>query len=191
THTIEQYITVPTENKLQERQAEAILSTLIEIAPKIMNDPSDYNAAANLMWCATNALCGQLRCGVPTDWATHMIGHELTALYGIDHARSLAIIVPRLYEHQFANKKEKLVQYGKRVWGLSENDDNAAREAIRKTEEFFHSLHVPTRLSEYTSNTDHAAEIIRERFIDRGWTAMGERQAITPDDVFAIVESAL
>ena len=191
THTIEQYITVPTENKLQERQAEAILSTLIEIAPKIMNDPSDYNAAANLMWCATNALSGQLRCGVPTDWATHMIGHELTALYGIDHARSLAIIAPRLYEHQFANKKEKLVQYGKRVWGLSENDDNAAMEAIRKTEEFFHSLHVPTRLSEYTSNTDHAAEIIRERFIDRGWTAMGERQAITPDDVFAIVESAL
>lgn len=191
THTIEQYITFPTGNKLQERQAESILLTLIEIAPKIMTDASDYQAASNLMWCATNALHGQLRCGVPTDWATHMIGHELTALYGIDHARTLAIIAPRLYENQFENKKEKLIQYGQRVWGLTGNDDQTARAAIEKTESFFHSLQVHTKLSEYTTNTDHAAEIIRERFIERGWTAMGERQSITPDDVFSIVESAI
>jgi NADP-dependent alcohol dehydrogenase len=191
THTMEQYITFPTQNHLQERQAEAILSVLIEIAPVVLNDPSDYSSAANLMWCATNALTGQLRCGVPTDWATHMIGHELTALYGIDHARTLAIIAPRLYENQFENKKEKLAQYGKRIWGLAGNDNQIGLEAIRKTEEFFHSLHVPTKLSEYTSDTDHAAGIIRNRFIERGWIAMGERQAITPDDVFAIVENSI
>jgi NADP-dependent alcohol dehydrogenase len=189
-HTLEQYITVPTGNKLQERQAEAILLTLKEVGPLMMKDPSNYELAANLMWSATHALLGFLRCGVPTDWTTHMIGHELTALYGIDHARTLAIIAPRLYENQFENKKAKLVQYGKRVWDLTGTEDEIAHQAIAKTEAFFHQLGIPTHISSYTESGDEAAEIIRNRFIERGWTAMGERQAITTDDVFTIVEKA-
>ena len=186
-HTLEQYITFPTGNLLQERQAEAILQTLIEIGPGVLEHPNNYKLAANLMWCATHALNGNLRCGVPTDWTTHMIGHELTAIYGIDHARTLAIIVPRLFENQFENKKEKLAQYGKRVWNLTGNNEEIAHQAIHKTESFFQSLGIQTRISEYSSDTDHIAEIIKTRFVDRGWIAMGERQAITPTDVEEIV----
>lgn len=190
-HTLEQYITLPTDNKLQERQAEAILLTLIEVAPEVMKDPANYTSAANLMWSATHALLGYLRCGVPTDWTTHMIGHELTALYGIDHARTLAIIAPRLYENQFNNKRDKLVQYGKRVWSLHGSDEEIARQAIQRTESFFQSLGISTHISAYTTTGENAPEIIRQRFIERGWLAMGERQAVTPDDVHAIVQAAM
>lgn len=190
-HTLEQYLTYPTGNLLQERQAEAILSVLIEIAPKVMQHPEDYEAAANLMWCSTHALNGNLRLGVPTDWCTHMIGHELTAFYGIDHARTLAIIAPRLFENQFDNKFEKLVQYGKRVWNLSGTDHEIAENAIRKTEAFFQGLGIKTRITDYTDNTDFLASEIKKRFEERGWTEMGERRAITPEDVEKIVLNSL
>ena len=190
-HTLEQYLTFPTANLLQERQAEAILQTLIEIGPEVIEHPNNYKLASNLMLCATHALNGNLRCGVPTDWTTHMIGHELTAIYGIDHARTLAIIAPRLYENQFENKKEKLVQYGKRVWNLEGSNHEVAEQAIVKTEAFFQSLGIHTKISDYSADTDHIAEIIKTRFVDRGWLAMGERQAITPTDVESIVLSAI
>lgn len=190
-HTLEQYVTYPTDNFLQERQAEAILSTLIEIGPKVLKNPGDYVLASNLMWCATHALNGNLRCGVPTDWATHMIGHELTAFFGIDHARTLAIIGPRLYEDQFENKKQKLAQYGKRVWNLTSSEDESARMAIQKTEAFFQSLGIQTHVSEYTDQLDDLPAKIRSRFEERGWVAMGERQAITPEIVESIVKAAL
>jgi NADP-dependent alcohol dehydrogenase len=190
-HTLEQYLTFPTENLLQERQAESILQTLIEIGPEVIEHPNNYKLASNLMLCATHALNGNLRCGVPTDWTTHMIGHELTAIFGIDHARTLAIIAPRLYENQFENKKEKLVQYGKRVWNLSGSTTEIAHLAIVKTEEFFQSLGIHTKISDYSTDTDHIAELIKTRFIERNWLAMGERQAITPTDVEAIVLSAI
>lgn len=190
-HTLEQYLTYPTGNLLQERQSEAILSTLIEIAPKVIEQPEDYTAASNLMWCSTHALNGNLRLGVPTDWCTHMIGHELTAFYGIDHARTLAIIAPRLYENQFENKFEKLVQYGKRVWGLKGTEREIASAAIRETEAFFNGLGIKTRITDYTNDTDFLASEIKKRFIERGWTGMGERRAITPDDVEQIVLNSL
>jgi NADP-dependent alcohol dehydrogenase len=190
-HTLEQYITYPTENLLQERQAEAILSTLIEIAPKLIHNPADEKSAANLMWCATHALNGNLRCGVPTDWTTHMIGHEMTAMYGIDHARTLAIILPRLYSNQLENKNEKLIQYGRRVWKIEDEDQNIPKIAIDKTETFFQSLGIETKISAYSKETNSIAETIRERFIERGWTEMGERKAITPNDVYSIVEQSI
>lgn len=190
-HTLEQYLTFPTDNLLQERQAEGILQTLIEIGPEVIEHPNNYKLASNLMSCATHALNGNLRCGVPTDWTTHMIGHELTAMYGIDHARTLAIIAPRLYENQFENKKEKLTQYGKRVWNLHGTNEEIAKEAIVKTELFFQGLGIHTKISDYTTDTDHIAEIIKTRFIERGWIAMGERQAITPTDVESIVLHAI
>lgn len=190
-HTMEQYITYPTGNLLQERQAEAILSTLIEIAPTVLKDPTDYKVASNLMWCATHALNGNLRCGVPTDWATHMIGHELTAFYGIDHAATLAIIAPSLYTNQFENKKEKLAQYGERVWGLSGDENEIAIRSIEKTEQFFQSLGVKTRIADYTSDYEWLASTIKDRFKERNWIAMGERQAITPEDVESIVRNSI
>ena len=190
-HTLEQYITLPTDNLLQERQAEAILATLIETAPHVIADPSDYKWASNLMWCATHALNGNLRLGVPTDWCTHMIGHELTAYFGIDHARTLAIIAPRLYENQFENKRDKLAQYGERVWKLSGTKDEIARQAIVKTEAFFQSLEVETKISSYTEKHAETAMNIRKRFEERNWVAMGERGAITPSDVEQIVLAAI
>lgn len=190
-HTLEQYITLPTDNLLQERQAEAILSTLIETAPNVVSDPINYKWAANLMWCATHALNGNLRLGVPTDWCTHMIGHELTAYFGIDHARTLAIIAPRLYENQFENKIEKLAQYGERVWKLTGKQVEIAKEAIVQTESFFQSLGVDTKISAYTENHTETAKNIRGRFEERNWIAMGERGAITPTDVEQIVLAAI
>ena len=190
-HTLEQYLTFPSDNMLQERQAEGILQTLIEIGPEVMEQPSNYKLASNLMWCATHALNGNLRCGVITDWTTHMIGHELTAIYGIDHARTLAIVAPRLYQNQFENKKEKLVQYGKRVWNLNGTTNEIAQAAIERTEAFFQSLGIQTKIADYSADTDHIAAIIKSRFIERGWLAMGERQAITPQDVEEIVINSI
>jgi NADP-dependent alcohol dehydrogenase len=190
THTMEQYLTFPSDNFLQERYAEGILSTLIEIGPGVVENPSDYKLAANLMWCANQALNGLLRCGVVTDWATHMIGHELTALHGIDHAQTLAIIAPRLYELKFDNKMAKLAQYGRRVWNLSGDDRSVAREAIVKTEDFFHALGVKTRISAYTQDYDKTPAIVKERFIERNWMGLGERQDLTPDEAEQIVISA-
>lgn len=189
-HTLEQYLTYPSGNLLQERQAEAILITLKEIGPHVMKDPGNYELAANLMWCATHALNGNLRAGVPTDWCTHMIGHELTAFYGIDHARTLAIIAPRLFENQFENKKTMLEQYGRRVWNLSGDGETVARQAIRETEVFFQSLGTDTHIAAYTDDYLNLATTIRKRFEERGWTRMGERMAITPEDVEQIVANA-
>lgn len=188
THVMEQYLTYGHDGLLQDRFAESILTTLIEIGPKVVENPADYKLASNFMWCCTMALNGLLQKGVPSDWATHMIGHELTALFDIDHARTLAIIGPNLYKELFETKKEKLAQYGKRIWHLSgENDDEIAQEAIEKTIEFFHTMGIHTKLSEYTTDYEKTANIITERFESRGWKGLGERQNVTPERVKKIV----
>jgi len=188
THVMEQYLTYNSHAYLQDRLAESVLQTLIEIGAKVIDNPTDYTLAANFMWSCTMALNGLLSKGVPTDWATHMIGHELTALHGVDHAQSLAIIAPNLYRVMKTDKYEKLVQYGKRVWQLSGNDDAIANRAIEKTTAFFTSLGVKTKLSEYTDNYKDTASIICERFTNRGWTGLGEQQNVTIEKVKEIVE---
>lgn len=189
THVLEQYMTYPANAWLQDRFAESILQTLIEVAPKILADPSNYEAAANFMWSCTMALNGLIQKGVPTDWATHMIGHELTALYNIDHAMTLAIIFPNLYRNRFDNKKEKLAQYGERVWNITEGTtEEKANAAIERTVAWLHELGVKTRLSEYTSDYAHTGEFIEKRFNERGWKGLGERRDITPTIVKEIVE---
>ncbi|SKC95676.1 NADP-dependent alcohol dehydrogenase [Chitinophaga ginsengisegetis] len=191
THVMEQYLTYPTSAFLQDRISEGILQTLIETGPEVVKHPGDYELAANLMWCCTMALNGLIQNGVPTDWVTHLIGHELTALYGIDHARTLAVIGPNLYRVMFTDKKEKLAQYGRRVWGLKGDDINTlAQLAIIKTIDFFHEMGVDTQLSGYTSDYAKSADIIVERFEQRGWIAIGERQHVTPDKVREIVEAS-
>lgn len=188
THVMEQYLTYPHEGYLQDRIAEGILQTLIEVGPKVVENPADYALASNFMWSCTMALNGLIQKGVPNDWATHMIGHELTALYGIDHARTLAIIGPNLYRVLFETKKEKLTQYGKRIFNLSGTVDEIANEAINKTVEFFHTMGMDTKLSQYTDDYSKTANFIVNRFDERGWKAMGERQNITLEKLKEIVE---
>ncbi|MBC7641127.1 MAG: iron-containing alcohol dehydrogenase [Flavobacterium sp.] len=189
THVMEQYLTYPHNAILQDRIAESILQTLIEIGPGVIENPADYKLASNFMWSATMALNGLIQKGVPSDWATHMIGHELTALYNIDHARTLAIIAPSLYKVMFETKKQKLAQYGKRIFNLTGSEDEIAHEAINKTVEFFHLMGMKTKLSENTiEDFENTADFISNRFIDRGWKALGEKQNITPEKVKQIVE---
>jgi NADP-dependent alcohol dehydrogenase len=186
-HTLEQYLTYPTWNLLQERIAEGILSTLLEIGPRVIKDPTDIELAGNLMWCSTMALNGTLRAGVVYDWSTHMIAHELTALHGIDHARTLAIIAPALYTSQIENKREKLNQCGQRVFGL---EGDCAEQTIQEIIHFFESLGVPTKLSKYIDSIGDTAEIIKNRFTDRGWIELGERGQIAPNTVAKIVANS-
>ncbi|TXE20353.1 iron-containing alcohol dehydrogenase [Psychroserpens burtonensis] len=191
THVLEQYMTYPIGALLQDRFAESILQTLIEVAPKVLKDPTDYKAASNFMWSCTMALNGLIQKGVPTDWAVHAIGHELTALFGIDHARTLAVIAPSHYKFNFEAKKEKLAQYAERVWNITEGSiDDKAYAAIEKTEAFFRELGIDTKLSDYTQDYEGTAEKIAERFTDRGWMGLGEHQSLSPDKVEKIVKMA-
>ncbi|MCH2235214.1 MAG: iron-containing alcohol dehydrogenase [Crocinitomicaceae bacterium] len=189
THVMEQYMTFPIEANLQDRFAESIMQTLIEVAPKIMKDPSNYTDAANFMWSCTMALNGLIQKGVPTDWAIHMMGHELTALYGIDHARTLAIIAGPHYKYSFEKKKEKLAQYAERVWDIREGSvENKAHAGIQKTIDFFHSIGIKTQLSEYTTDFEGTSAEVAKRLKEKGMIALGEHGAITPADAEKIVE---
>ena len=189
THVLEQYMTYPSDSLLQDRFAESILQTLVEVAPAILKNASDYNAASNFMWSCTMALNGLIGQGVPQDWAVHMMGHELTALFGIDHARTLAIIAPSHYRYNIETKKDKLVQYAERVWGVTEGTtEEKAKAGIDKTEDFFHSLGIKTKLSEYTSDYSGTAEIVSKRFTDRGWLGLGEHHKLAPADAAKIIE---
>ncbi|MBO3098169.1 iron-containing alcohol dehydrogenase [Gelidibacter pelagius] len=191
THVLEQYMTYPIDAKLQDRFAESILQTLIEVAPKVLKDPTDYKAASDFMWSCTMALNGLIQKGVPGDWAVHAIGHELTALFGIDHARTLAVIAPSHYKFNFETKKDKLAQYAERVWNITEgNTDDKAHAAIDKTVAFFHGLGIDTKLSEYTKDYEGTAEIISKRFTEREWLGLGEHKSLSPDMVEEIVKMA-
>ncbi|MGY5352198.1 iron-containing alcohol dehydrogenase [Wenyingzhuangia sp. IMCC45533] len=188
THVLEQYLTYPTGALLQDRFAESILQTLIEVAPTIIKDTSNHEAASNFMWSCTMALNGLIQKGVPTDWAIHAMGHELTALFGIDHARTLAIIARSHYEYNFDSKKEKLAQYGERVWNISEGTvEEKAKQAITKTESFFNDLGIDTKLSDYTKDYKGTAEEVANRLKQRGWIALGEHKKLTPPDVEKII----
>jgi len=189
THVMEQYLTYKHDAMLQDRLSESILQTLIEVGPNVVENPSDYKLASNFVWSATMALNGLIQKGVPSDWATHMIGHELTALYEIDHARTLAIIGPNLFKVMFETKKEKLAQYGQRVWNITGNStEEIAHKAIEKTVEFYHVMGMKTKLSENTGNYKETANFIVNRFEERGWQALGEKQNITLEKVREIVE---
>ncbi len=185
-HTVEQYATYPASAPLQERQAEAILLTLIEEGPKVLDNPTDYDARANVMWCATNALNGWLGLGVPTDWAAHVIGHELTALYGVDHGASLAIIEPGVWEHQRERKKEKLLQYVERVWNVVDgSEEERLDQAIARTDSFFRSLGIGTRLSDHGISED-ACAIVAKRLADRN-KKVGEHGDLGEQEVTEIL----
>ncbi|MCG8615995.1 MAG: iron-containing alcohol dehydrogenase [Desulfobacterales bacterium] len=190
-HIVEQYVTFPAEGRFQDRTAEGILQTLIEIGEKTMDDPEDYDARANLVWCATMALNGLIGAGVPQDWTTHMIGHELTAMFGIDHGKTLAVVQPAVWKVRRAQKKEKLIQYADRIWGITQGtDDEIVDRAIARTEDFFHSLGVKTRLGDYGVEGDRIPDIV-SALKDHGMTALSETQDVTPEVSEAILRAAL
>lgn len=189
THVMEQYMTYHVGAEMQDRMAEAVLLTLIQEGPKMMDNPTDYDAAANVMWAATMALNGLLAAGVPTDWATHQIGHELTALHGIDHARTLAVVLPHLLAFKKEAKREKLVRYAKNVWQLSGSEEELTEKAIQKTADFYASLGIPTKASEYNIGKDTVEKVVA-RFVDRGMN-FGEHADITPEAVGQILALSL
>ncbi|WP_426176902.1 iron-containing alcohol dehydrogenase [Massilia sp. TWR1-2-2] len=190
-HTVEQYLTYPVGALAQDRFAEGLLQTLVEIAPQALAAPEDYATRSNLMWTATLALNGLIGAGVPQDWATHMIGHELTALYDIDHARTLAVVLPALLDVQRAGKREKLLQYGQRVWGIDSGSEAQRIDAtIAATRAFFESLGIPTRLSGYQLG-QAAVEAVIDQLGAHGMTALGEHKNIDLATSRRILEAAL
>ena len=188
-HVLEQYLTYPSDAPLQDRQAESILSTLIEEAPKVLKDPQDYAARANIMWCATGALNGLLSCGVPQDWSAHTLGHEMTALFGIDHARTLTIILPAVLKQQKKNKQEKLLQYAERIFNITGIDtEKVIDEAIARTVAFFESLGLETRLSDLGIGMADVLPIAES--FGRIGLKIGERMTIGRDEMIEIFELA-
>jgi len=189
-HVLEQYLTVPAAAPLQDRLAESVLSTLVEIAPAVLRDPPDYQARANLMWCATMALNGLIGQGVPQDWTTHMIGHELTALYGLDHARSLAAVWPGVAAVCRAGKRAKLLQFAARVWGLADGAEDARIDAaIARTCAFFASVGVPAGTAAHGVPAD-APAVVARRLAERGGLPLGETGGVDAAAVRAILETA-
>ena len=180
-HIVEQYLTYPANAPVQDRFAEGLLQTLIEIGPQALSDPENYDVRANLMWVATLALNGLIGAGVPQDWATHMLGHELTALHGLDHAQTLAIVLPAMLAERKDAKHDKLVQYAQRVWSIHEGSEaDQAKAAIEKTRAFFESLGVKTRLGDYQLTEEHIEPLIKS-LEEHGMTALGEHNDVTPD----------
>ena len=188
-HTCEQYLTMPTEAMVQEGYAEVLLRTLRTLGEQFAERDSDA-WRANLMLAANQALNGFIGSGVPQDWATHMIGHELTALYGVDHGRSLAIVQPSLLRHQVEHKRAKLEQMARNVFGLSDGDALAER-CIDAIEAFYHSLGVATQLTEHDGDKAAAIDTIVARLESHGMVKLGERGGITPVESREILQQAV
>ena len=190
-HIMEQYLTYPVDGKVQDRFAEGLLLTLLEEGPKVLAQPENYDVRANLMWCATLGLNGLIGAGVPQDWATHMVGHELTALYGLDHAQTLAILLPGMMKVRAEQKHQKLLQYAERVWGITSGSDAERIDAaIEKTSAFFEQMQVPTRLAGY-GLTHECIPAVLEQLQAHGLTALGEQADVTPDLARKALEARL
>jgi len=189
-HTVEQYLTYPVNAKVQDRFAEGLLLTLIEEGPKALAEPENYDVRANVMWAATMALNGLIGAGVPQDWATHMLGHELTAMHDLDHAQTLAIVLPALLNEKRNEKRAKLLQYGERVWNITEGSEEARIDAaIDATRNFFEQMGTGTRFSAYGLDGSSIPGLLA-KLEEKGLTKLGEHQDITLDVSRRIYEAA-
>lgn len=190
-HVMEQYLTQAVDAKVQDRFAEGLLLTLIEDGPRALREPENYDVRANLMWTATLALNGLIGVGVPQDWSTHMIGHELTALYNLDHAQTLAVVLPAMLRVRREAKRAKLLQYAARVWNLTEGDEEARIDAaIERTEAFFNSVGVPTRLSGYGLGKEHVEPVLAALEAHR-LVKLGEDRGVTLEVSRKVLELAV
>ncbi len=191
THIMEQYLTYPVNAAVQDRFAEGLLQTLIEIGPELLKTPDNYDLQANFMWTATLALNGLIGAGVPQDWATHMIGHEITALHGLDHAQTLAILLPSVLQEQRDKKSAKLLQYAERVWGLKDGSrEERIGIAITKTRDFFERMGVKTHLTDYQISADAIPAMIKQ-LGEHGLTTLGEHNDIDLDKSHKILQASL
>ncbi|MGE6650765.1 iron-containing alcohol dehydrogenase [Shewanella colwelliana] len=189
-HVLEQYATYPVDGRVQDRTAEGIMRTLIEIGPITVAEPENYQARANLMWSATSALNGMIGAGVPFDWTTHMIGHELTALFHIDHAQTLAALLPSVWRVRKTQKHAKLLQYAERVWDITDGDEESrVEQAIAKTEAFFQQVGLKTRLRDYDIAKAQIDDIINA-LEAHGMTALSESGDLGLDVSREILEKA-
>ncbi|WP_304162353.1 alcohol dehydrogenase [Lonsdalea britannica] len=189
-HTLEQYLTYPVDAKVQDRFAEGLLLTLIEEGPRALEEPDNYAVRANVMWSATLALNGLIGAGVPQDWSTHMLGHELTAMHGLDHAQTLAVVLPAMLRDRKTQKREKLLQYAERVWGLRDGSEAQRIDgAIEATREFFERMGVPTRMSDYQLDGSSIPALV-EKLKVHGMTSLGEHKDITLADSQRVYEAA-
>jgi len=180
-HVVEQYLTYPVDAKVQDRFAEGLLITLTEVGPKALAEPHNYEVRANLMWTATLALNGLIGAGVPQDWATHMLGHEITALHGLDHAQTLAIVLPAMLTVRREQKRGKLLQYAERVWNITEgSEEERITAAITATRVFFERMTVGTRLRDYQIGGGSIDTLIA-KLEEHGMTALGEHGDVTPE----------
>ena len=192
-HTMEQYLTYSVNGKVQDRFAEGLLLTLIEEGPKALvpETSADLDVRGNIMWAASMALNGLIGAGVPQDWSTHMIAHELTGAYKIDHARTLSIVLPAVMKVCAGAKREKLLQYAERIWHLTEGDeDSRISRAIERTEAFFQSMQVPTRLS-HIDLGEAEIDVLIEKLTQHGMVKLGEHKVITPEVSRQILNAAL
>lgn len=189
THVLEQYLTIPNQSRIMDRWAEGVLLSVLEISPKIKENPKDYDLMADYMLSATLALNDFIRMGVTEDWSTHLIGHELTALHGTTHGHSLAIVMPGTMRVMKEQKWGKILQYGERVFNITDGTEaERVDKAIEMTEQFYISLGLTTRLSEENIGDD-TIKIIADRFNERGY-ALGENRNITGDVTRKILESS-
>jgi NADP-dependent alcohol dehydrogenase len=180
-HIVEQYLTYPVDAKVQDRFAEGLLITLTEVGPQALAEPHNYSVRANLMWTATLALNGLIGAGVPQDWATHMLGHEVTALHGLDHAQTLAIVLPAMLTVRKEQKRGKLLQYAERVWNITKgSEDERIDAAITATRVFFERMTVGTRLRDYQIG-GASIETLIAKLTEHGMTALGEHGDVTPE----------
>jgi len=190
-HVVEQYLTYPADAPVQDRFAEGLLQTLIELGPQALENPENYQVRASLMWTATLALNGLIGAGVPQDWSTHMLGHELTAQHGLDHAQTLAIILPAMLNEKRSQKQAKLAQYAERVWQLDQgNDEEKAQQAIVKTRAFFEQMNVKTYLGDYGLD-EKAIEPLIKGLTEHGMTELGEHGDVTPEVCRRVLQAAL
>ena len=190
-HVMEQYLTYPVNALVQDRFAEGLLQTLIEIGEQAVHDTDNYDVRANLMWTATLALNGLIGAGVPQDWSTHLLGHELTAQYGLDHAQTLAIILPNMLQLRRKEKHAKLLQYAQRVWNITTGDDEQRIDAaIAKTREFFEAVGVRTRLSDYQLGAE-CIEPVLAQLQAHGMVRLGEHQDVTPEQCRTVLHMSL
>lgn len=189
-HTLEQYLTTSIDTKVMDRWAEGLLLTLVEIAPELMKDEKSYDVCANFMLTATMGLNGFIAMGVDQDWSTHMIGHELTALHGLDHGVTLAIVFPGVMSVMRKEKEAKLLQYAERVWNIVEGTvDERIDAAVEATENFFRSVGMKTRLSEHGIGEDTISTIV-SRFRERGWN-LGENGIVTPEKAEMVLRKVM
>ena len=189
THVLEQYLTLPVNAPVQFGFSETLLQVLIEWGPVLVETRS-REACENVMWAANQALNGLIGAGVPQDWSTHMIGHAITTLHGIDHARTLSMIMPSLFRYKLQPKTGMLARYGRRVWNLAEPDDRrAAERAIVCTEEFMARMGCPIRISDMPGLTIET-DLLVEHLEKAGHTCLGEAQDIRPQDVRTILQMA-